>query len=84
MKCCANCGEVKRIGSKDFPKKYFCVTGDVVKRNCVCDGWKPNRSITATEFFRRVDRATERMNEPGWEISKPRLMKNYRSAEDDE
>lgn len=81
MKCCANCGEVRRRGKNTY--KYFCATGDVVKRDCVCDGWKPNLGITANEFFRRVDRAMERMNEPDWEISKPRLMKNYRSAEDD-
>lgn len=84
MKCCGNCGEVTRRGKWDSPsRKYFCVTGDVVERDHVCDGWKTNRPIADTSFFKLVDAALERLERDDWKIAENKRRKNYRKAEEE-
>lgn len=87
VKCCANCGNMERRGRK-WPSgdwhsdtKYVCVIEREVDKLHVCDGWVQRKTISDREFSHAVDRALERMSQPGWELGEVKLMKNYREVE---
>ena len=85
IKCCGNCGNMARRGKRwssgewHSDAKYVCVVDQEVDKRHVCDGWVAQR-CTGSYFSHAVDRALERMKQPGWELGEGKLMKNYREA----
>lgn len=85
VKTCANCGNMERRGERwasgdwHADAKYVCVNEKEVDKRHVCDGWV-KKVISDREFSHAVDRALERMSQPGWELGEVKLMKNYREA----